>query len=270
MHKKLKDILLNRIRKGEKFIVPYLTFGYPSINEFIQILLKVAEHVELIEIGMPFSDPLADGPIIQNASSIALSNGVSLHKLLETLSHIKNKHNAKLILMSYLNPCLRYVMPKLFKEMNEAGLIAAIFPDLPYGEGNSLLLDAANYNIDIIYLISPTTPLNRAKVIMNVSQPFVYAVTVKGITGIRKELPPELPAWLSNLKKLSTTPIFTGFGISSPHQIANIQNYANGFIIGSAIINLIKENKSNEVIDFILKMKAITSNKEVKQNGCSP
>lgn len=265
MHKKLKDILLNRIRKGEKFIVPYLTFGYPSINEFIQILLKVAEHVELIEIGMPFSDPLADGPVIQNSSSVALNNGASLQKLSETLFNIRNKHDAKLILMSYLNPCLRHGMPKLFKEMNEAGLVAAIFPDLPYGEADSLLQDAVNHNIDIIYLVSPTTPLNRAKIIMNASQPFVYAVTVKGITGIRKELPIELPAWLSNLKKLSSTPIFTGFGISSPHQIMNIQKYTDGFIIGSAIITLIKENKSNEVIDLLLKMKAITSNKEVKE-----
>lgn len=266
MHKKLKQILKNRIQKGEKFLVPYLTFGYPTVKEFIQILLKIAEYVELIEIGMPFSDPLADGLVIQNAYSIALKNAVSLSKLLETLSNIKDKHNSKLILMSYLNPCLRYNLSKLFKDMNEAGLVAAIFPDLPYGEANSFLSDASRNDVDIIYLVSPTTPTNRTKVIMKASEPFVYAVSVKGITGIRKELPKELPDWLNKLRKLSNTPIFVGFGISTHHQITNILPHADGFIIGSVIINLIKENKSKEVIDLILKMKSIISFKEVKKN----
>jgi len=248
----LKDILKKEISKGNKYIVPYLTFGYPSLVEFEKIFLSISEEVELIEIGMPFSDPLADGKIIQQASSIALRNGASLNKLLETFVKLKQMHNSKLILMSYLNPCLRYGIDKLLIELPKAGFEAVIFPDLPYGINN---LINKNSTVKLVYLISPTTPMQRAKEILNESNPFAYAVSVKGVTGIRQELPQELPNWLSKLKKLSSTPLFVGFGISNPNQLIAIKDNADGFIIGSAIIKLISDNKSNQIKNFINEMK---------------
>ncbi len=259
MHRKNKinNSILDNVSKGKKYIVPYLTFGFPTIENFKTIFLNIAKHAEIIEIGMPFSDPLADGIIIQTASTIALKNNVTLNQLLDTFIQLKNEHNSKLILMSYLNPCIKYGLEKMFSKMKEAGFIAVVFPDLPYNKDNYLKIKNNNKAIGIIYLVSTTTLINRAQEIMDLSNPFVYAVTVKGTTGERKQLPDELPDWLKKLKELSKTPVFAGFGISSPVHIEKIKDYADGFIVGSAIIKLIINNKSNEIIDFINKMKSV-------------
>ncbi|OGF61379.1 MAG: tryptophan synthase subunit alpha [Candidatus Fischerbacteria bacterium RBG_13_37_8] len=250
-----KEYIKEKLRNNEKFIVPYLIFGFPTIDEFTTILLNLADLVDLIEIGVPFSDPLADGSTIQAASKIALQNGANLEKLFEATSGLKHKINGKLILMSYLNTCHRYGFEKLFSDMKEAGFCAAIFPDLPYGEWNMVNNSANKHDIDIVYLLAPTTPLERAKKIMTASAPFTYAVTLKGVTGARTELPVELTGWLASLKNISSSPLFVGFGISKPEHIKTLRTYADGFIIGSALIQMIQNNKTNEIHNFIESMK---------------
>ena len=251
----MKEYIEMKLKEKKKFIVPYLTFGFPTIKEFKEIIVRLSEIVDIIEIGVPFSDPLADGATIQKASNVALHNGVTLPMILDVMSDLKKEIQSHLILMSYLNPCYRYGLDTLFKDMRKAGFEAVIFPDLPYGEWGQLKALAQQDGIDIIHLLSPTTAPSRAKEIMDHSSPFTYVVTLKGVTGARTELPDYLTDWLKSLKKLSTTPLFLGFGISRPAHVKKLAPYADGFIVGSRLIQMIFDNRTDEINNFINSMK---------------
>ena len=168
----MKELIRKKMKDNKKIIVPYLTFGFPTIKESAKIITKISEVADIIEIGVPFSDPLADGATIQKASKIALNNSVTLPMILETMSGLKKQIKSRLILMSYLNPCYRYGIKKLRKDLKMAGFEALIFPDLPYSEWPELTTMMESYDLKIVHLLSPTTPLTRAKQIMDNSSPF--------------------------------------------------------------------------------------------------
>jgi tryptophan synthase alpha chain len=238
--------------RKEKALIIYLTGGFPTMEESIENIKKVAEGgADIIEIGIPFSDPIADGKIIQNSSNTAISNGATLEKILSSLENLKI--NIPLVLMSYINPLIAYGKERLFKKLKQINISGLIIPDLPIEESDIWRKFSKQSDIDLIFLTSPTTSDERMKNIAEYSQGFLYCVSVKGITGEREDLPEDLTHYLKKAKESSNIPIAVGFGISTVKQIANLRDKVDGIIIGSRIIKGISEKE--DIINLIKKLK---------------
>ncbi|MEI5908733.1 tryptophan synthase subunit alpha [Bacillus spongiae] len=245
---KLHQTLQLAKERKEKIFVPYIMAGdggLHTLGEKITFLESVG--ATAIEIGIPFSDPVADGPTIQKAGMRALNEGVSLEDILEELSTIRKKTNIPFIIMSYINPIFSYGIEKFQAKCHEAGVSGVIIPDVPLEEMellNSIYMDE---EISIIQLVSLTTPTERVKKIAQTSQGFLYAVTVTGITGERKEFSDQLNSFLELLKANSSVPVLAGFGISSREQIEEMNELCDGVIVGSKIVQSFHENKLQDI-----------------------
>lgn len=245
--------ILNQAK--EMLFIPYITAGYPSLDESINILHTLGEYgADIIEIGVPFSDPIADGPTIQYSSQIALQNGVTLKKLMARLQNVKV--DKPLILMSYLNPLLAYGKESLYRDMQEIGISGMIVPDMPVEESDEWLYLAKTYDIDVIFLAAPTSSEERIRLIAERSCAFIYCVSVTGTTGIRGELPVGLLKFIRKIKKLTGKPVAVGFGISTPEQISALKGEADGIIVGSRIIEAIRRREDLKAI--VRKLKEAT------------
>lgn len=222
--------------------IPYITAGYPNLSFTKKMLLEFNKlQVAMIEIGIPFSDSLADGPTIQKSFYSALSQQITLKKIFDFVKEVRNEIAVPLILMGSYNLFYKYGVDKTIFSCNETGVDGLIIPDLPPEEADKLI--SSSKNIDIIFLLSPTSSKERIKLVAKKTRGFIYYISVTGVTGARNKLPVEIKYSLKKIKKYTNLPICVGFGISKQEQVKMLRENADGIIIGSAIINLIEKNK---------------------------
>jgi tryptophan synthase alpha chain len=228
--------------RDEMALIAYHTAGYPSLRESVKNIGRLSENgADIIEIGIPFSDPIADGPTIQKSSQAALEQGVTLPQILEAVSGFKPE--IPLVAMSYLNPLLAFGRESLFQSMKSAGFAGLIIPDLPLEESESWTREADAHEIDLIFLITPTTSDERMKRLAEASRGFIYCVSLTGITGTRSELPPHLTEFLAKVKSCSNKPAAVGFGISTPAHVRQLKGSADGVIVGSRIVKAMADGE---------------------------
>ncbi len=262
---RIESMFADLKKKKETALIPFITAGDPDIQTTEALVIEMAKNgADLIELGLPFSDPLADGPTIQAASQRALAGGMNTEKFFKLSAKIREKTEVPLVLMGYYNPIYKYGLEKFAKDAAQAGIDGTIIPDLPLEESGPWMKAAKKNGLANIFLIAPNTPSDRIKKIGKASQGFLYYVSVTGITGARTELPPELAKGLNKAQKLVSIPLAVGFGISKPEQVAMLSEVADGIIVGSAIVKLIEKNSQNlekaikEVGKFVKSLKKAT------------
>jgi tryptophan synthase alpha chain len=232
-------------RQDHTALVAYTTTGYPSIDATLRVVPILAENgCDIIELGIPFSDPLADGVTIQNASYLALQNGITPEICLELAGTLSKQVDTPLVFMSYYNPIYHYGIDKFCKACSVSGIDGLIIPDLPPEEGEEIETSALNNGIDLIYLLAPTSNHERIRLVTEHSRGFVYLVSVTGVTGARSFLPADLKDFISRVKKVTDKPLCVGFGISTPEQASQVGSIADGVIVGSRIIQLLEPDNS--------------------------
>ncbi|WP_342756813.1 tryptophan synthase subunit alpha [Kineothrix sedimenti] len=241
-----------------KAFIGFLTGGDPSIEKSEEFIMKMVEAgCDLIEIGIPFSDPIAEGPVIQEANIRALAAGTTTDKIFELAKNVRKKTNVPLVFLTYLNPVYKYGYEKFCAKCEEAGVNGLIIPDMPYEEKGELLKAAGEYGVDIISLIAPTSE-ERIKMIAGDAKGFIYIVSSMGVTGMRSEIKTDLSAILSAVREASNTPAAVGFGVSTPEQAGKIADIADGVIVGSAIVKIIAKyggEAGQPVYDYVKSMK---------------
>ena len=227
--------------------MPYLCAGDPTPELTAKLLLTLeTAGADLIELGVPFSDPIADGPTVQRASERALAHSISLQQILEIVENLRPQTEIPIALMSYYNPIFRMGEEAFCKAAQEAGVDGLIVPDLPPEQAQPLLEAAPKYNLATIFLVAPTSPPERMQLIASVSTGFIYCVSVTGVTGARATLSDEIAPMITELRKHTDKPISVGFGVSTSEQAKQIADIADGVIVGSAIINVIEEHMDDE------------------------
>jgi len=255
------DRVFKRLKaRGEGALIPFITAGDPDLATTRALALEMAARgADLLELGIPFSDPLADGPIIQAASNRALRMGVHLKEVLQVAGALRRETEIPLILMGYYNPILQYGLERTVQEAAALGVDGFIIPDLPPEEAGPWRLAAAKAGVAAIFLAAPTSGDERIQRIGRLTRGFLYYVSVTGITGARRELPPELIAALRKVRSLVKCPLAVGFGISSPEQVARLAPYVDGVVVGSAIVQRVARLKGQDLIkevgEFIAALK---------------
>ena len=230
-------------------LMPFIMAGDPNIEKTSEILLNLQENgADLIELGIPYSDPLADGPIIQLSASRALNAGTTPRKVITLLESLKDKLNIPIILFTYLNPLLSFGFEQFCKMASNAGVSGLIIPDLPLEEAYKFSKVVSTYSMDLILLVAPTTPFERMKTISNNTKGFTYLVSVTGVTGERSKMENRVENLIAKLKEINTNPVAVGFGISTPEHVAKVREWgADGVIIGSAFVKRISSSSEKEV-----------------------
>jgi tryptophan synthase alpha chain len=224
-------------------LVAFVTAGYPEPREFLQVLRAVAGAADAVEIGVPFSDPMADGVTIQRSSQHAIEHGVSLHWILDELARRDFELPAPVLLMSYLNPLLAYGYAELAARAAEVGVSGFIVPDLPYEESAPFAAALEPHGLALVQLVTPATPAERLQRVCAASQGFVYAVTRTGITGGESTLPQGTAEYLAAVKAASALPVCAGFGVRRADQVASIGKHADGVIVGSALVEVLERGE---------------------------
>ncbi|MBN1901876.1 tryptophan synthase subunit alpha [Candidatus Sumerlaeota bacterium] len=242
------DALFAQKRKeGKTALLLYVTAGFPDLKT-TEALIPVLEKAgaDLIEIGVPFSDPIADGPTIQKASSLSLKAGATLKKIIDTIRALRRKTQVPLLLFSSYNPVLKYDPEKLIRDASGAGVDGILLPDLPPEEADRVIALCERARISHVFLIAPTTPPDRAEKIVKESSGFIYYVSTKGVTGARDKLDRSISAHVAQLRKLTDKPICVGFGISKPEHAKSLKGKVAGIVVGSALIREIEAGKTRE------------------------
>jgi tryptophan synthase alpha chain len=272
---KKEKIRENRIDKvfyklrsnGQKALIPFITCGYPTIDDYIRLFNVLEKNgADIIEIGIPFSDPLADGPVIQATSKIALENGINTDTVIDSIAKIRDKSSIPIVIMTYFNTVFRYGIDKFLERASNAGMDGLIIADLPLEEFyNYESLLNSDY-IDNIMLATLTSGDERLRKISNICKGFLYCISVKGVTGIRDKINNDVKEFLIKLRNITTLPLALGFGISSSSQINDVKDYCDAVIIGSKILSTVLESSSfkkslDKVGDFIFNI-----NSTLKEN----
>jgi len=228
---------------GHTALIAYLTVGYPSIGATLAAVPLLEQWgCDVVELGIPFSDPLADGTTIQQASDGALAGGITLRRCFGLVRELRKMVRLPLVFMTYYNPVLHYGPAEFCHDSETAGADGLIIPDLPPEEGSDLAALGQEYGLDVIYLLAPTATESRIRLVADRSRGFIYLVSTTGVTGIREELAGELAAFVSRVRRISTQPLCVGFGISNPAQAKQVAEMADGVIIGSRIVQLMTED----------------------------
>ena len=246
--------------------MPYFTLGYPDLETSLNIVEVCATNgADLIELGIPFSDPLADGPTIQHSTQVALQNGTTLANCLEGVTTLRKRGiTIPLILMGYYNPILSYGIERFVADAFSAGAHGFIVPDLPPDEAAPLQALCRQNGLALIFLLAPNSPDDRIRLVTDQTTGFVYLVSVTGITGVRQELPTTLNDFVTRVKRYTNKPIAVGFGISTPEQARTIGKIADGVIVGSALIKAVTDSSDmlQAAEQFIQKMVTALEPKE--------
>ena len=227
--------------EGRTALVPFLTAGYPRREGFLDALRALASGGDVVEIGVPFSDPMADGMTIQRSSFAAIANGVSLRWIFDELDRMDGRPGAPLVMMSYLNPLLAFGYEKLAARAAAAGVCAFIVPDLPYEESEELRAALEGEGLGLVQLVTPATPPERLERLARASRGFLYAVTITGITGGGGGLPGDLADYLDRVSAVSVLPVCAGFGIRSAADVESVGRHASGAIVGSALVEVLEK-----------------------------
>ncbi len=244
--------------KGGKAFIGYVMFGYPSAAETLDFTKIVYSYVDVLEIGFPFSDPIADGEVIQKAAVKALSEGVKLNDLFDSISHIKK--DKPVVLMIYANLVHRMGKKKFFNCCRMSGIDGVIIPDVPYEESLQFRQTANEHQVVYIDLVSVSS-LERAKMIAAKSQGFLYCISRKGVTGFKGEMDDRIHVFLKELRKETSTPLAVGFGIRSKEDVLKIRELVDGVVIGSAIITKMDEGKE-QLESFLREIQQILKNRK--------
>ena len=248
MENRLTALYHNSDNSDATLLVPYMVAGYPTLERSQEVFELFAEEgADIIEIGIPFSDPLADGVIIQEASSRSLKNGTDLDDIFSLVKSLRKVHQVPIVLMGYTNPIYKRGIPQFFSECAEAGVDGVIIPDLSPQESEKYLKSARENNISTIFLVAPNTTDERIKQISAVSTEFIYCVSVFGVTGQQINLREELQEYLERVKHLSARKILVGFGVNSKESALNLAPHSDGIVIGSALVKIVKPNDINSI-----------------------
>lgn len=244
--------------ENKKAFIGFLTAGDPSLEKTVEYILTMEKAgADLIEIGIPFSDPTAEGIVIQNANIRALNKGMTTNKVFDIVKKVREKSNIPLVFLTYINPVYKYGYDNFFKECSEVGVDGIIIPDVPFEEKDEIKDIADKYDVDIISLISPTSE-ERIKTIAKEAKGFVYIVSSMGVTGVRNEIKTDVGSIIKSVKEVTNVPCAVGFGINNPNQAREILKVADGVIVGSAIVKIIEkygEDASEELFKYITSMK---------------
>ena len=233
---------MNKIEKafdGKKAFIAFITGGDPDIETTEKLIIAMAHSgVDIIEIGIPFSDPVAEGIVIQEADERALANGCTVDKLFDMVERVRGKIDIPLLFMSYVNPIFVYGKERFMKKCKSCGIDGIIVPDLPYEERDELEAVCKEHEIAQIFMIAPTSG-DRAETIAETAEGFIYCVSSMGVTGMRSDIDTSIAELIQNLKKISSVPCAVGFGISTPQQAKKMAALSDGIIVGSAIVKLV-------------------------------
>ena len=257
--------IANAFKNGTAFI-GFLTAGDPTIDKTIEYILAMEEAgCDLIEIGIPFSDPMAEGVVIQDANVRALKHDTTTDDVFEMVRRVREVTDIPLVFLTYINPVFFYGYEEFFKKCGELGIDGIISPDLPYEEKGEIKDIALKNDVDVISLIAPTSS-ERIKMIANDATGFIYVVSSLGVTGMRSEIKTDLNAILSDIREVTDLPLAVGFGLNTPQQAEDISKIADGVIVGSAIVKIIEEhgeNASEALKEYVSSMKN-ACNKELQ------
>jgi tryptophan synthase alpha chain len=230
---------------GHTALIPYVTVGYPTVEATLKVVpLLASSGCDIVELGIPFSDPLADGATIQKASFHALQNGITPRLCLEVARELSRKVSTPLVFMTYFNPVFSHGLEEFCTACAESGVSGLIIPDLPPEEGTELEAATRRQGLDLIYLLAPTGTDERIRLAAERSRGFIYLVSVTGVTGTRDSLPADLETFVTRVRKAAAQPLCVGFGISNAEQARQVAGIADGVIVGSQIIQLMESDDS--------------------------
>ena len=239
-------------RAGRSAFVGFVVAGDPSLERTVDLAQRLEDGgVDVLELGVPFSDPLADGPVIQRASQRALERGVTLPRILETVRRIRERSDLPLLLFGYLNPLLRMGLERFGAEAGSAGVDGVLVTDLPPEEAGEWLKVARARALDTVFLAAPTSPDDRLSSLAEVSRGFVYAVSRTGTTGERSDVSADAALLLGRLRAVTAEPLALGFGISTPAQVAQAAALADGVVVGSALVRVLEENREGDITEHV-------------------
>ncbi len=261
---RLTDRLTHLRSQGEKALICYVVAGDPTFERTVEIVHALDDaEVDAIELGVPFSDPLADGPSIQAAAHRALARGASVPRTFELVRKIRERSQIPIVLMTYFNPTMRYGVERFTRDAASSGADAAIQTDLTPEESEEWVAAARDSGLDTVFLLAPTSTDVRIDVVSRLSTGFVYCVSRTGVTGARQDVPAELPALVQRVKERTFAPVCVGFGISQPEHVRRIGAFADGVVVGSALVDVIARNGdspdlASEVRAFADNLKAAT------------
>jgi tryptophan synthase alpha chain len=242
-----------KLARGEKLFIPYIMAGDGGLEILEERLTFLEQNgAAAIEIGIPFSDPVADGPTIQRSGIRSLQEGTTLKSTLAKLDEIRSVISVPLVLMTYMNPILAYGIDQFVVDMKKAGMDGCIIPDVPIEEEAIIAPRLEEVGIELIRLVTMVTPKERIKKIAKKGRGFLYTVTIKGITGIRNEFDNSLVNFLQMVKEISDIPVVAGFGVSTVDQVTELSAYCDGVVVGSRIIDLFDENKLDEIAELMI------------------
>ena len=256
---------ISKVFENKKAFIPFVTAGDPNLDMTERLVVEMAAAgADLIELGIPFSDPVAEGVVIQRADERALKAGTTTDKIFDTVAKIRQKTDVPLAFMTYINPIFVYGPEKFLSRCKQVGIDALIVPDMPFEEKNELLPFCEKAGVDLISLIAPTSE-ERISMIAREAQGFIYCVSSLGVTGVRSEIKTDISQMIALVKATKDIPCAIGFGISTPEQAANMSKIADGVIVGSAIVKIVDQYGQDcvdPVRDYVTKMK-----KAVMQEG---
>jgi tryptophan synthase alpha chain len=241
------DSRITRSLKNRSALVAYVTCGDPDLATTREIVLAACRAgADVIELGVPFSDPVADGPVIQRASERALRQGTSLGDVLELAREVRQQTDAGLIVFSYFNPVLRYGLARFCKDAAKAGVDGALITDLTVEEAGEYRRQMAEHKLDTVFLAAPTSTDKRLKTIAEACRGFVYAVSRTGITGTQKEVADDAQQLVKRIRRFTSLPVAVGFGISNAEQFTQVAQFADAAVVGSAIVQAVEQNPGRE------------------------
>lgn len=252
----------NKLKQNnQKALIPFITAGDPDLDTTKRLVIEMEKvGADIIELGVPFSDPIADGPAIQKASYRSLKAGTTLKKIIGLVKELRRTTEIPLVLMTYYNPVFKYGISEFVRDATDAGVDGIIIPDLPPEEGEGIIEEGKRRGLNTIFLLAPTSTKERIKMVASVSTGFIYYVSLTGVTGARETLPETVEASVNKIRKATDKPIAVGFGISTAEQARRIAAFADGVIVGSAIVNVIEKNLGKPdlieaVSDFVKTLK---------------
>ena len=240
LHESIGAAIRRATSEGRPAIVAYMTAGFPDLASFRANLAAIASSADVVEIGVPFSDPMADGMTIQRASQVSLRGGFTLPWLLAELEALESRPPPPLLLMSYLNPLLAYGLDRLPEAAAKSGVAGFIIPDLPYEESADVRGALERAGLALVQLVTPVTPPGRLKMLCEASRGFVYAVTMTGTTGKAVAVPEEVLEYMDRVRAVAPIPVCAGFGIRSREQVAKMKGHVDGVVVGSALVEVLE------------------------------
>ena len=239
---RIRDTLVELKRSGRGGFIPFITAGDPDLVTTELLLVELAAAAaDIIELGIPFSDPVADGEVIQRASERALQRGVTVLDALRCVSNVKKRIDVPIVLFSYLNPLLKFGRDRLADEVQRAGIDAVLITDLTPEEGGAWITALRDHAVDLIFLVAPTTSDERLRRIAEQTSGFIYAVSRAGVTGARNEMPRDAESLVKRVRAVSDLPVAVGFGISTPEQVSQVWRFADAAVIGSALVSQVEK-----------------------------